>query len=77
MNPLDDRRQHIARLGVGGGDGQRAGLLRAELPAHAAQVVEVAQQALGDLQHLPAGVGDGGQALALTHKDIHAEFLLQ
>jgi hypothetical protein len=51
MNSGQIARQHIARLGVGGGDGQRA-LLAAELLADAAQVVEVAQQALGDLQHL-------------------------
>ena len=73
----NDRRQDVARLSVSGGDGQRAALLGAELLADAAKVVDVAQQALGDLQHFSARISDCGQAPALAHEDIHAEFLFQ
>ena len=74
---LDGRRQHIARLGVGGGDRQPAMRLAAELLTDLAQVVHVVQHALGDLHHLAARLGDVGQALAVADEDVDAEFGLE
>jgi hypothetical protein len=69
--------QHVARLGVGGGDRQAADRLVGELVAHLLQVVEVAQHALGDRQHRAPGLGDRDQTLAVTGEDLDAELGLE
>ena len=69
--------QHVARLGVGGGDRQAADRLVGELVAHLLQVVEVAQHALGDRQHGPPRLGDRHQALAVAGEDLDAELGLE
>ena len=69
--------QHVARLGVGGGDRQAADRLVGELVAHLLQVVEVAQHALGDRQHGLARLGDRHQALAVAGEDLDAELGLE
>ena len=70
-------RQHIARLGVGGGDGQGARVLGAELGADAFEVVHLAHDDFHRLQHLFAGLGDTAQTLAVAGEDVHAQLFLQ
>jgi hypothetical protein len=70
-------RQRIARLGVGGGDGQGAELLVGEFLAGAAQVVRLGKDALGDGDDRLARLRDGDQALAVAHEHIDAELLFQ
>ena len=69
--------QRVARLGVGGGDGQGAELFVRELGARALEVGGLGQHALGDLDHRLARLGKRGQALAaaLEHRD--AELVLE
>jgi hypothetical protein len=71
------RRQRIARLRVGGGDGQRAAVLGREIFAGAPQVVGLQQQPLDDRQHRLAGRRQPGQALAGTLEQRDAELVLQ
>ena len=69
--------QRIARLGMGGGDGEGAELLVGELLAGAAQVVRLGEDALGDGDDRLARLGDGDEALAVAHEDVDPELLLQ
>ncbi len=69
--------QHVARLGVGGGDRQAAHRLVGEFVADLLQVVEVAQHALGDRQHRAPRLGDRDQALAMALEDLDPELGLE
>ena len=70
-------RQEVARLAVGGGDRERAGVLLRELLADALEVADLAHDDLDGLEHLRAGLGDAAQALAVAGEDVDAEFVLQ
>ena len=74
---LDHRWQDVARLGVGGGDGQGAAILRVEFLPHLAEVFRVVQHAPGDVENGLAGLGDGDDTLAVAHEDVGAQLLLQ
>ena len=69
--------QGIARLRVGGGNRQRAGIVLDEIAGGAAQAFGVAQHAFDDRQHLRAGLGQAGQAFAGAHEEIDAELVFQ
>ena len=69
--------QHVARLRVGGGDRQTAGVLLAELVADALEVADLAQNDLDRFQHLLARLGDAAQALAMAREDVDAELFLE
>jgi hypothetical protein len=56
LEPLDDLRQRVTRLGVGGGDDEVAGLAAGELVGDAAQVLGVEQDALEPLRPVPCPV---------------------
>jgi hypothetical protein len=73
----DDVRQHVARLGVGGGQRQRPLLLPGHVAGEAADVLHFAHDPAGAADHFPAGRGDGRQALALAGEELHAKLLLQ
>jgi hypothetical protein len=62
---------------VGGGDGQRAAVLGAELLADALQVADLAQDEFDALQYMLAGFGDALEAFAVTREDFDAEFLMR
>ena len=70
-------RQHVARLGVGGGDRQGAAVLRAELLADALEVAYFAHDQLDALEHMLAGLGHALEPLAVAGENLHAQFLLQ
>jgi hypothetical protein len=48
------RRQHVARLGVGGRDGQRASIILVQVGGDGLQTVDLGQRAIGVFQHLGA-----------------------
>ena len=79
--PLGEARHHrgqrVTRLGVRGGDDQRAAAAGIEFAPDLAQVVGVAQDALGDVEHDLARLGQCGDAFAFAHEYGHAEFFLQ
>ena len=65
-------RQYIAGLSVGGGDGERAAVLRAVLFTNALEVAHFAQDHFDALEHMLAGLGDPLQALAVAGKNLYA-----
>ena len=73
----DRRRQRIACLGMGGGDGQAAGLLVGEFARGLLQVLGFEQQALDHLQYSMARFGKLGDALAEAHENLHPEFVFK
>ena len=70
-------RQHVARLGVGGGDRQGATVLRAELFADALQVTHLAHDDFDAAEHVLAGFGDAFEALAVAGKNLYAQLFFQ
>jgi len=70
-------RQHVARLGVGGGDREGAAVLDAVLVADLAQVVDLAQDGLDASEHVLARLGDALEALAVAHEDVDSQFFLE
>jgi hypothetical protein len=70
-------RQRVARLSMGGGNGEGAELVVGELLARAAQVARLGEDALGDRHHRLAGLGDRHQALAVAHEDLDPELVLE
>ncbi len=73
----DGLRQRVTRLGVGGGDGQRAFRLAGELVADALQVLRLAQDAFRDAQHFLARLGHRDHALAVANEDLDAQLIFQ
>ena len=70
-------RQHIARLRVGGGNTERAAVLRAELLANTLEVADLTHDDFNALEHVLAGLCDALEALAMAGKDVNAQFLFQ
>ncbi|MNG99284.1 hypothetical protein D3C79_584490 [compost metagenome] len=73
----DHRRQGITRLGVGGGDGQRALLLVGELLGNLLDAFDLAQDFAGGIDDALTGRGDAGQVLAAAGKDFNTQFILE
>ena len=73
----DHRRQGIARLRVGGGDGQRALLLVGEFLGDLLDALDLAQDLAGGIDDALAGRGDAGQVLAAAGEDFDAQFVLE
>ena len=73
----DDRRQGIARLGVGGGDGQVAAIGLFELGRDIENVVGLLQQPGAVFQNALPGRRDLGEMLAVAHEDLDAQFIFQ
>ena len=71
------QRQHIPRLGVGGGDGQGATVLRAVLLTNALEIADLAHDDLNALQHMQAWLGDAFEALAVARKDVDAQLFFE
>ena len=71
------RGQHIPRLRVGGGNGQRAAVLSGKLVANAAQVAQFAQDDVNAFQHMLARLGHAADSLAMAGKNLNAQFLFQ
>ena len=74
---LDRRREPIARLSMGRGDDQVAGILMTELVAHAADILHLVQHALRHLQDGRARLGHADQALAVALENLQAELFFQ
>ena len=70
-------RQHIAGLGVGGGDAQRAAVLGAVLLADALEVAHLAHDQLYALEDFLSRLGDALEALAVAREDIDAQLFLK
>ncbi len=70
-------RQHVARLGVRGGDRQRAAVGLAQLRGGTANVLHFPQNAGGARNDFLARVGGPRQRAALALEQLEAEFLLQ
>ncbi|VWX63261.1 conserved hypothetical protein [Burkholderiales bacterium 8X] len=75
--PDHRHRQHVARLGVRGGDRQRAAVLGTELFADALEVADLPHDEPDAGQHVLAGFGDTLQALAVPREDLDPEFFLE
>ena len=73
----DHLRQHVARLGVRGRDGQRAAVGLAQLGRGAADVLHLAQDACGARDDLLARGRGAGERAALAFEQLKAELLLQ
>ncbi len=69
--------QHIARLGVGGGNRQGSRVLAAVLLADALQVVDLAQDDVNAFEHMLARLGHAFQAFAVTAKNLNAQLAFQ
>ena len=74
---LHGRGQRITRLRMGGGNRQRAVLLRRKLLGCLAQVAAVLQDTFDDGQHVVAGFGHTRQPFARTHKQRNPQLILQ
>jgi len=74
---LDDAGQGVARLRVRGGDDQTAGVAAGVLLANAADVLGIAQDALGDFEYRPARLCDRRQAFAAALENGHPEFVFE
>ncbi|MNJ63701.1 hypothetical protein D3C77_596190 [compost metagenome] len=74
---VDHFRQGIARLGVGGGDGQVALLLVGELLGDLLDAFHLAQDLASGLDDVFPGRGDAGQVLAAAGEHFDAEFVFQ
>jgi hypothetical protein len=74
---LHHGRQHVARLGVGGGEDKLSAILSLELLPDLFQVVRFVQDAPGDAEDGLAGLGDGDDAFAVAHEDRYAQLLFQ
>ena len=74
---LDHRRQGIARLRMGGGNGQPSRRLLGKLLTRAPEVVGIVEHALHDRDDRRADFGQRGQALAGAHEDLDAELVLE
>src|SRR4051812_26489333 len=59
------------------GEGEGAELVVGELLAGAPQVLRLGEDALGDRDHLLAGLGDCDQALAVASEHLDAELVLE
>ena len=70
----NDGGQNIARLGVGGGYGQRAAVLVRMLHGQLLQFVRLLQDGAGDIDDRPPRRGDFRQALAVALKDLQTQF---
>ncbi|MNS91771.1 hypothetical protein D3C72_1258800 [compost metagenome] len=71
------RRQHEARLGVGGGQDQLALALAALVGRVGADVVGFGQHCAGAADHFGAGRGDRLQTASLAYEQQEAQFVLQ
>ena len=74
---LDGRGQRIARLGVGGGDGQLALAFVGILLGDLLDAFDLAQHLAGGFQDNLARRGHMGQVLARAGENLHAQFILQ
>ena len=70
-------RQRVARLGMGRRQHEAAALAGGELGTRPLEVFRFAQDALGDLEHRLARLGDAGEALAAALEDGDPEFFLE
>jgi hypothetical protein len=77
LEPLDDLRQRVTSLGMGGGDHEVAGLPAGKLVGDAAQVLGIEQNAVDHLGQFLARLGQPEQTLATAHEDLDAEFVLE
>ena len=71
----DGVRQHIARLGVGGGDRQGAAVLVAVMFAYAFEVAHFAHDDFYAFENREPWLGDAFEAFAMAAKNLNAEFL--
>ena len=72
-----DERQRVARLGMRRGQDQAAAIAGGKLAARPFQILGLAQDAFGNVQHHLAGLGNASEALAAALEDGDAEFVLQ
>jgi len=71
---LDDLRQHVARLGVGGRDGEAAAAGGGEVLAQIAQVVHVREDALRGGRRLRVPARSADDAVAPAREDLETQF---
>ncbi len=71
------RRQHVARLGMCGGDRQSPAVGLAQLRGGAANILHFPQDTGGARNDFLAGAGGPGQRTALALEQLKAQFLLQ
>ena len=74
---VDDRRQRVARLGVGGGDGQVALLLVGEFLGDLLDAFHLAQDLAGGLDDVFPRRGDAREVFAAAGEDLDAQLVLQ
>ena len=74
---LDDGRQYVARLRVGGSDGQRAAVLVFELGRDTLDVLCFAQQLQRVADDALTGRGYFGERTSTAHEDIEPELVLE
>jgi hypothetical protein len=69
--------QCVARLGVGGGNGELAFVTLAELLGQTLDVAGIQQHALNNGQQFLARVGQAKKAFALAYEQLDAQFVFQ
>ncbi len=74
---FDDLRKNVARLRVGGPDGEGAALARPDVFLQGPQRLHVGHDAPRDVQHMLAGLRDAHQAVAGSGEDLEAKLRLQ
>jgi hypothetical protein len=73
----DDRRQRIARLGVGSGDGQGAFLLVGEFLGDLLDAFDLTQDLTRRRDNPLSGGCHAGQMLATARKDFHSQLVFK
>ena len=70
-------RQHVARLGVGGGNRQGAAVLCGKLLTDTPQIAHFAHDQRDASDHMLAWLGDALEPLAVAGKDFYAKFFFE
>ena len=69
--------QHIAGLGVGGGDRQGPAVFSAVLFSNSLKVSDLTQDQLDALEHMLPRLGDAFESFTMAGKNFNAQFLFQ
>ena len=74
---VHDRRQHIARLRVGGRDRERAAIVLIQVRGDGLEAVDLRERAIGVFEHLRALRRHARERTTLAHEQIEPQLALE